>query len=205
MITMTEELKRDILKAYDKLGKAEFNRLFNPDDKRYLNVNDFVTRYKNITERMAERIKHIVDLDRYADASHFKVSTVEDIERYSNLPVMQYFDDEQECINIYSELAKSFISKLDEALYHMLRHSKKDAMVWGLAYAIGSKHINGQSMSSKAKDIGVTKAAISKHARFFIKALNFPVSPYMKSEESVKVYRAVTSEYHRNKNKKEGE
>ena len=205
MIVMTEEIKGDIQKAYEKLGKAEFNRLFNPDGLRDMNVKNFLDQYKTITKKMAERIKNIVDLNRYAEASHFKVSTVEDIERYADIPVMQYFDDEQECINIYSELAKSFISKLDEALFHMIKHSKKDPVIWGLAYAVGSKHIDGQSMSAKAIEIGVTKAAISKHARFFVKALNFPVSPYMKSEESVKVYRAVTSEYHRNKNKEKGE
>ena len=204
MIALTENIKNDIKAAYERLGKAEFNRLFQDDFDGYVNLTHILERYKVITPKLAERFKQIVDLDRYKDASHFRVSTAEHIESFSGIPdVVQYFDDEQECINVYVELAKTFISKLDEAVYYMLKHCKNDPAVWGLAYAIGSKHIEGQSMSSKARDIGVTKAAISKHARFFVKSLDFPVSPYMRSEESVKVYRAVTSEYHRNKKRGE--
>jgi hypothetical protein len=204
MIAITPDIQKDIISAYKRLGRAEFNRITEFTGKGNLTIYDYFKRNKTISKKMADRLSQIVDLDRYSEASHFKVCTVEDIERYSDLPVMQYYDDEKEALNIYHELAKSFISKLDEMIYLMLKHSPKDCTIWGLAFAIGSKHLSGRSMTQVAKDIGVTKAAISKHARYLIDVLNLPTSPYMKSEDSIESYRQSALNYHKRK-REEGE
>lgn len=201
MIKITEDLKKDILKAYDKLGEREFNRLFRPGLKSNSTIFDYLERTKTVSVKMAERFKHIVDLDRYADASHFKVASIEDIERFSEISIDNTYYDEEEVKDIYIELAKCFIAKLDEMLFYLVRKNKSDPLVWGLLFAIGSKHLEGRSMSSVAKEIGVTKAAISKHARHFVKGLALPTSPYMMSEQNARVYQVVALEYHRSKKK----
>lgn len=199
MIQITEDLKRDILRAYEKLGGREFNRLFRSDMTYNVTINQYLRDTKVMTKAMADRIKNIVDLDRYIEASHFKVSSIEDIERFSEIEIDNTYYDEDEVKDIYIELAKCFISKLDEMLFYLLRKNSTDPLIWGLLFAIGSKHLEGRSMSSVAKEIGVTKAAISKHARRFVKGLCLPTSPYMMTEDNAQLYRHVALEYHKNK------
>lgn len=79
----------------------------------------------------------------------------------------------------YYEISKQFISKLDDWITILLKKEPKSVALWAMAFAIGAKFLEGQSMSSVAKKIGVTKAAISKQARIFCKEANLPPSPYM--------------------------
>jgi hypothetical protein len=86
--------------------------------------------------------------------------------------------------NHYIEAAKCFITKLDEIIYLLLKKEKGGraqvrTSVWALALALGSKHLEGQSMTEIAAHLDVTRAAVSKQAVQFSKLLNLPPSPYM--------------------------
>lgn len=84
----------------------------------------------------------------------------------------------------YIDAAKCFIGKLDEIIYLLLKKEQDGrahvkTAVWALALALGSKHLEGKSMTEIAEHLGVTRAAVSKQAVLFSKALDLPASPYM--------------------------
>jgi len=84
----------------------------------------------------------------------------------------------------YINAAKHFISKMDEIIYLLLKKEQDGrgqvkTAVWALALALGSKHLEGKSMTEIAEHLGVTRAGVSKQAVQFCKALNLPASPYM--------------------------
>jgi hypothetical protein len=110
------------------------------------------------------------------------------------------YDDEQTLNNIavpfdygeleitpndnYIDAAKCFITKLDEIIYLLLKKEQDGrahvkTAVWALALALGSKHLEGKSMTEIAEHLDVTRAAISKQTVQFCKALDLPASPYM--------------------------
>ena len=110
------------------------------------------------------------------------------------------YDDEQTLNNIavpfdygeleitpndnYIDAAKCFITKLDEIIYLLLKKEQDGrahvkTAVWALALALGSKHLEGKSMTEIAEHLDVTRAAISKQTVQFSRMLNLPASPYM--------------------------
>ena len=85
--------------------------------------------------------------------------------------------DEQ--VNHYHDAAKSFLCKLEEIVGFLIEKESKSTAVWGLAFCIGTKHLEGRSMTQIAKDLGISRAAISKQATLACRILNLPASPYM--------------------------
>lgn len=84
----------------------------------------------------------------------------------------------------YIDAAKCFITKIDEIIYLLLKKEQDGrgqvkTAVWALALALGSKHLEGKSMTEIAEHLGVTRAGVSKQVVQFSKALNLPASPYM--------------------------
>jgi hypothetical protein len=205
-IIITEALKRDLIAAWEKLGSAEFLRLFHGEmghkgiykNSKY-SIYDFLNTQKYISSKMAEKVSNIVDLDRYTETSHFQVCSMEDIEYLSGVPVSEHFSNSEECINVYSELGRSFIRKIDEMIYQLIKRNDKDPALWGLAFAVGSKILDGRSMTAIAKDIGVTRAAISKHATFYSRTLSLPRSPYQKNAQNIPLYQESARAAHQRK------
>ncbi len=103
----------------------------------------------------------------------------------ANIPVpFDYGSLDSEINDHYIDAAKCFITKLDEIIYLLLKKEQDGrahvkTAVWALALALGSKHLEGQSMTDIAEHLGVTRAAVSKQAVLFSKALDLPASPYM--------------------------
>lgn len=105
----------------------------------------------------------------------------DDTETLKNIPVPFDFESIESISpdNHYLDAAKCFISKLDEIVYLLLKKEQQSTAVWALALALGSKHLEGKSMTEIAEHLGITRAAVSKQAVFFCKTLNLPASPYM--------------------------
>ena len=59
---------------------------------------------------------------------------------------------------------------------------------WGAAYGLGLNACDGISMSERAADLGVERAAISKKARSFVSANGLAPSWHMKTEQAVDHY-----------------
>jgi predicted transcriptional regulator len=87
--------------------------------------------------------------------------------------------DEAPEINHYYEASKCFLGKMEEILYFMLQKEPKSTAVWGLLFALGSRHLAGRSMTEVAKKLGVSRAAISKQATLISRQISLPSSPYM--------------------------
>jgi hypothetical protein len=60
---------------------------------------------------------------------------------------------------------------------------------WGAAFAVGASFCFGRSMSEKAAQLGCSRALLSHKATEICKALGWPPSAYMKSEEAAEVAR----------------
>jgi len=61
--------------------------------------------------------------------------------------------------------------------------------LWQTSFALGTDNCIGHTMSSKAQEIGVTTACISKGATKVCRMLNIPPSPWMLDEHSRRSYR----------------
>ncbi len=59
---------------------------------------------------------------------------------------------------------------------------------WGLRFAANLDNVMGKTMTQVAKDLGVTRSAISKSANSWCDALGLPRSAYMKSQQARKAY-----------------
>jgi hypothetical protein len=60
---------------------------------------------------------------------------------------------------------------------------------WGAAFAVGASFCFGVSMSEKAAQLGCSRALISYKATEICKALGWPPSAYMKSEDAAETAR----------------
>ena len=74
---------------------------------------------------------------------------------------------------------------------------------WGFIFAAGFDAAEGRSMEEVAKEIGVTRAAISKAAGEWIKRLNLPRSRYMRSESTQDAYAERAKTTHHDKHNDE--
>ena len=95
-----------------------------------------------------------------------------------------YGDLDVEVNDHYIDAARCFIDKMDEILYILLKkeqdgRAQVKTAVWALAFALGSKHLEGKSMTEVAERLDITRAAMSKQTVLFSKTLNLPASPYM--------------------------
>jgi len=59
---------------------------------------------------------------------------------------------------------------------------------WSAAYGLGLKCCDGVSMTDRASQLGVTRAAISKGAKRFVESHGLPPSFYMKDQASGRAY-----------------
>jgi hypothetical protein len=99
----------------------------------------------------------------------------------------------EEYPNLYRECSEKFLRVFHVAIQRMPDCIEK----WGIAFATGNPICFGQSMSDVARKLDgvqkehsgkyITRAAISYEARKFCDDMGLPPSPYMKSEESIKV------------------
>lgn len=60
---------------------------------------------------------------------------------------------------------------------------------WQFSFALGTDNCVGHTMTSKAQDLGVSTACISKGATKLCRMLNLPPSPYMLGKEAQQSYR----------------
>jgi hypothetical protein len=67
---------------------------------------------------------------------------------------------------------------------------------WGLRFAANLDSVMGKTMTEVAKELGVTRAAISKSANAWCDALNLPRSQYMKSQAARASYSGERRENH---------
>lgn len=81
--------------------------------------------------------------------------------------------------NIYRECARQFLPIMYEALSYS---QQSPADRWGVYFALAHPDCMGESMSSVAARIGVSKASISNSATRFCHANSLPPSEYMKTE-----------------------
>jgi hypothetical protein len=65
---------------------------------------------------------------------------------------------------------------------------------WQFSFAIGSDNCIGHTMTSKAKDLNVTTACISKGATRVCRMLEIPPSPYMLPRAAQESYRKLRRE-----------
>ena len=61
----------------------------------------------------------------------------------------------------------------------------------GMSYAAGLDSINGKTMTETARELGVTRAAVSKESNFWSDTLGLPRSRYMKSARARRAYRTA--------------
>lgn len=101
--------------------------------------------------------------------------------------------------NVYRSAALRFLRLFNPALQHIGAAIQRTptnepwateirTAYWQICYAIGVPMCEGQSMTERAKAIGVERATISKGARSFCAANQLPPSPYMKSEDAAGAY-----------------
>lgn len=76
---------------------------------------------------------------------------------------------------------------------------------WGFIFAVGLDAAEGQSMEDVAKQIGVTRAAISKSANEWVALLGLPRSRYMRSESAVEAYTERATTVHEAKDSDEAD
>ncbi len=80
--------------------------------------------------------------------------------------------------NIYRECARQFLPIMYEALSYS---QQSPADRWGVYFALAHPDCMGESMSSVAARIGISKASISNSATRFCHANSLPPSDYMKA------------------------
>lgn len=101
-------------------------------------------------------------------------------------PVEEIEPDES--TDAYREAAKLFSRIINQALIVITSAKHPRAAAWQVAFALGAPVCAGESMTSRARQLGITKAAISKGAKAFQRANALPASQYMKSDEASKSY-----------------
>src|SRR4051812_44374345 len=75
---------------------------------------------------------------------------------------------------------------------------------WQFSFALGSDNCIGHTMTSKAKDLKVGTACISKGARRVCRMLDIPPSPYMLPKEAQESYRQLRRDQEEKRRKHHG-
>ena len=88
--------------------------------------------------------------------------------------------DEEDAVNEYREVASIYMRMLVLILDFILSSRSPVVSGWGVAYALGIDSLcQGQSMSNKAAELGVTPQAVSKRAKEFKEVSGLKESQYM--------------------------
>lgn len=85
---------------------------------------------------------------------------------------------QRECGYLFLKLINDILGELD-----------RSPSWWKVAFAVGSMHCEGKSMTEVAKELGVGRADISKGATDFCRRAGIPTSFYMKPENAQSSYR----------------
>jgi len=86
---------------------------------------------------------------------------------------------------------------MDRAVAHVLDSEDSELAAWQVAFALGSPACMGITMVQKAQELGVGKAAISKGATAFCRAVDIEPSQYMLSRKAQTSYRTLRNEQER--------
>lgn len=78
---------------------------------------------------------------------------------------------------------------MDRAVAHILDSNDSELAAWQVAFALGSPHCMGITMTQKAEELGLGKAAISKGATAFCRSANIEPSAYMLGKKAQQSYR----------------
>lgn len=104
--------------------------------------------------------------------------------------------------SVVLEVQKRFRFVMDRAVAYILDAEDSEAAAWSVAFALESPHCMGLTMTQKAAELGLGKAAISKGANAFCRIADIPPSKYMLSDSAKESYRELrhAQEEERNKN-----
>lgn len=89
----------------------------------------------------------------------------------------------------YREAAKRFLYVMNNALSSIIEADNPRNQAWAVAFAVGSGVCAGRSMDTIGDQLGVGRAAISKSAKAFCRALDLEPSTYMKAAGASTKYR----------------
>lgn len=88
----------------------------------------------------------------------------------------------------YRSASKKLLFILNRAAIFVIHAENPQIAMWQVCYALGLPVCAGVSMTDRAREIGVGRAAISKGTTYFQRATGIPVSEYMKSEDAAVSY-----------------
>lgn len=100
-------------------------------------------------------------------------------------------DMEPEEVRDLFAVQKRFRFVLDRAIAHIIDADDPELAAWQVAFAMECPHCMGLTMTQKAAELGVGKAAISKGATAFCRIVELPPSKYMLSEDARDSYREL--------------
>lgn len=100
-------------------------------------------------------------------------------------------DLDDEDVNRWLELQKRFRFVIDRTVAFVLDAEDPEIAAWQVAFALESPHCLGMTMSQKAAELGIGKAAISKGATAFCRIVELPPSKYMLPESARDSYRKL--------------
>lgn len=80
---------------------------------------------------------------------------------------------------------------MDRAIAHILDSNDVTLGAWQVAFALGSPSCLGMTMTQKAEELGLGKAAISKGATAFCRAAGIEPSSYMLGKGAQESYRQL--------------
>lgn len=96
--------------------------------------------------------------------------------------------------NAYREAAQkslAFLFGIVQFLHDAKTDRERGLRLWAISVAIQHPATGGRSASSIASDLGVTRAALSKHVVTFERGHNLPPAFSQKSEAARQVYRTT--------------
>jgi transposase-like protein len=111
---------------------------------------------------------------------------------YSRHPVDD-LEPEIESADAYREASKIGLRLIDSTMRSLLMSRFSPVAFWQAAFAMGLALCEGRSMNEVAKELGVSRAAISKGAKKFQRTNNLPPSQYMKASDACASYSKTRS------------
>lgn len=91
--------------------------------------------------------------------------------------------DSPEEVNFYREASCKFIGIMSLAMTYVVMSDNPVAAAYGVVYGLGLSSVTDKNMSETAREIGVSRASISRHATDFCAVCDLPPSLLMKREE----------------------
>ena len=122
------------------------------------------------------RVNFVLDAFMQPIEPHYSRHPVEDIE-----PEIEHSD-------AFREASKIGLRLLNNAMLAMLQGRMSRVTFWQICYGIGLPLTEGRSMSETAKELGVSRAALSKGSQKFRRSQGLPPNPNGKSAEASKSY-----------------